>query len=87
MTEVFSSGRCNRCGMPVGFEDGMRMDFCDCDPRCESCGRQFSVGISKFVCDECLEEEVREEFSEEFLNTLSCSQMRLLLRDFARRYE
>ena len=87
MTEIFSSGRCNKCGMPVGFEDGMRMDFCDCDPRCELCGRQFSRGLSKFVCGECLEKEAAEEFSDEFLKALTHNQMRLLLKDFARRYE
>jgi len=87
MTERFSAGRCSRCGTVVGSENGMRQDFCGCDPWCESCGRQFRTGYSRLICDDCLEEEIAKEFSEEFRKTLSGKQMSLLFRDFARRFE
>jgi hypothetical protein len=86
MTEKFSAGGCRKCGTPVGFEDGAKQNACDCDARCESCGRPFAGGHSRLICDECLEEEIEREFSEEFLNTLSGRQFSLLLRDFARRF-
>lgn len=86
MTEEFSSGRCRTCGTAVGIEDGMRQDFCECDPWCESCGRQFRSECSKRICDDCLEEEIAKEFSEEFLKTLSGKQFSLLLKDVARRF-
>ncbi len=86
MTEVFSSGRCAKCGCSVGFEDGRRQDFCRCDPACESCGRQFFPGVSDLLCDGCVEEEIEKEFSKEFLDRVSGKQMCLLMRDFARRF-
>jgi hypothetical protein len=87
MTEKFSVGRCRRCGAPLCFEDGIRQDFCECDPRCESCGRQFVPGFSPLACDECVEEEVAREFSEEFLRALGREQWRLLCKEIARRFE
>jgi hypothetical protein len=85
MTENFSVSRCRACGSRVGFEDGMRQDLCECDPWCESCGRQF-MGSGR-LCQRCIEEMVEREFSEEFLKTLSHKQMTLLLRDISRRFE
>jgi ribosomal protein L34E len=87
MTERFSAGSCRKCGATVGFENGVRQDTCRCDPQCEACGRQFLRGVSGYVCDDCLEEEIAKEFSQEFLSTLSGKQFGLLMRDFTKRYE
>ena len=100
MTEKFSVGRCERCSSRVGFEDGIRQDFCLCDPWCERCGRQFiprgaslaaratspATGGSR-ICERCVEEEMGRAFSEEFLKSLSAAQMALLIRDISRRLE
>jgi hypothetical protein len=94
VTEKFSAGRCDRCGCRVGFEDGIRQDFCLCDPRCACCGRQFIPACGRGggafpereaagVCGQCVEEEVVKRFSEEFLNSLNRNQMSLLIRDVA----
>lgn len=98
VTEKFTVARCGNCGGRVGFEDGVKQDFCLCDPWCECCGRQFvaaragaratSPGRSGArICDECIEEEIIEMFSEEFLKALSAAQMAALIRDISRRLE
>jgi len=100
MTEKFSAARCERCGSQVGFEDGIRQDFCLCDPWCECCGRQFIPGggtpraratspatPGSRICERCVEEEIGKDFSGEFLKSLSAAQMALLIRDISRRLE
>ncbi|NQT83847.1 hypothetical protein HQ563_12530 [bacterium] len=90
MTEVFSTGRCDKCGGRVGFEDGIRQDLCPCDPRCDRCGRQFIPSprtCGGRICDECIEKEIFETFSEEFLRSLSADQMAALIRDVSRTLE
>jgi hypothetical protein len=89
VTEVFWTGRCDRCGMSVGFEDSLRQDFCECDPRCECCGEQLfaSARLPKGMCEGCLVKEIEEEFSTKFLDSLTGDQMVLLMEEFARKYE
>jgi len=90
VTEKFSAARCQHCGARVGFEDGIRQDFCLCDRSCACCGLSFipSAGRgSGRLCDGCIEEEIVETFSEEFLKSLSREQMSLLIRDISRRLE
>ncbi len=90
VTQEFSDARCEKCGGCVGFEDGMRQDFCLCDPWCACCGRQFiaSPGTpGERICDRCNEEEVVRTFSDEFLKSLNRKQMSLLARDISRKLE
>ena len=74
----------------------MRMDLCSCDPYCARCGRQFipardgetehsSIGDGDEVCEQCIEKELSERFSEEFLDSLSGEQLSFLIRDISRR--
>lgn len=96
VTETFSVARCETCGSRVGYEDGMKVDLCPCDPRCDLCGRQFisahwdaNGSFLRYeqggVCDECIEAEMNMTFSEEFLESLSTEQMHGLIRDTSRR--
>ncbi len=87
MTEQFSAGRCDRCGSRLGYEDGIRQDLCLCDPWCERCGRQFIRSPhtrGARICDECVDKEITEMFSEEFLTSLSADQMAGLMREVQR---
>ncbi len=87
MTQVHSGGTCSICGERVAFEDGMRQTICECDPWCESCGRQY-IGRALLeeasLCPECAEEEMNGWFSRAFLDCLSCSQRSALMREVRR---
>ncbi len=84
MSEEQFVGECKACGRPVQWHDGERTTTCDCDPWCEVCGRRFvrsRVTPRRLACDACVEREIRDRFSRNFLISLSEDQRALLTVD------